>query len=388
MLIIRNEKFVKINEKIFLMGSSSNELYLNNIYQMGDITILGWLIDNFEEENSKKIELLQNDRLHIILYPDCLPLRKKAKLIKKHVKEAECLSLKFCFIDSFIACHYANRYKKKYVIESGTDAFKSTWYHGGSIKYKLGAIPYEMLTKYYHWKAENVIYVSKKYLQNKYRSTGNQIGCSDTVLMDVSDDILQNRIKRIELDKTKIVLGLIGAARAEYRGHDILIRTASALVDKGYDIEVRFLGSKKGKEKRSSLANSLKIQDKVYFDGYKDKKGVYEWIDNIDILVMPTLAETLGRAVIEAMSLGCPVIGSSETALSEQLGSDCIASARDIKAISLIIEHMILDREYMKYCAYENFYRAKKYNSNVTNKERKKFYDEFYMRIKAEKQEK
>lgn len=385
MLIIRNEKFIRIKDKIYLLGSSSNELYLNNIYQMGKITVLGWEIDNSGKEDSKRTELLQDERLEVILYPDCLSLKEKAKIIKKHVKEAECLSLKFCFIDSFIACHYANKYKKKYVIESGTDAFKSTWYHGGSIKYKLESIPYEILTKYYHLKAENIIYVSKNYLQNKYRSSGYQIGCSDAVLDNVSDNILHDRIKRIELNKQKVILGLIGAAKAEYRGHDILIKVASILIDKGFDIEVRFLGSKNGKEKRISVANALKIQDKIYFDGYKDKKGVFEWIDNIDILVMPTLAEAFGRAVIEAMSRGCPVIGSRETGLSEQLSSDCIVAARDVDAISLMIEHMILNREYMKYCAYENFYRAKKYNSDITNVERKKFYDEFYSRIKSVK---
>ena len=63
---------------------------------------------------------------------------------------------------------------------------------------------------------------------------------------------------------------------------------------------------------------------------------MFEWIDNLDILVMPTLAESLGRAVIEAMSRGCPVIGSIETALPEQIGSDCITYARNADSIAEI----------------------------------------------------
>ena len=39
---------------------------------------------------------------------------------------------------------------------------------------------------------------------------------------------------------------------------------------------------------------------------------------------------------------------------------------------------MILDNDYMKWCAYENYYRAKKYDSAVTNERRRRFYQTFY----------
>ena len=378
MLIIRNEKFIKGKDgKLYLVGSSSNDLYANNVYQMGQIEILGWEVEAKDGDYSKLTELDFTDKIKVHLYSEKLPIVKKIEVIKMHVKDAECLSLKFCFIDSFIACHYANKYNKKYVIESGTDAFKSTWYHGGSMIYKLIAIPYEMLTKYYHQKASYIIYVSKRFLQKKYKSSAKQIGCSDTVLLDVDEEILKERICRIESNK-RISLGLIGAAHVEYRGHDTLIEVASVLREKGYDIEIRFLGGEKNKEKRMDLAKKLGVEKLVFFDGYKDKKGVFEWIDNIDILVMPTLQETLGRAVIEAMSRGCPVIGSIETALPEQIGSDCITYARNADSIAEIAKHMIRDKDYMKYCALENFYRAKKYNSTVTNEMRKEFYNQFY----------
>lgn len=379
MLIIRNEKFIKGKDgKLYLVGSSSNDLYANNIYQMGSIDILGWEVENKDEDLSKLTELDYTDKIKVHLFSDKLPLVKKIEVIKKYVKDAECLSLKFCFIDSFIACHYANKYNKKYVIESGTDAFKSTWYHGGAMFYKLIAIPYELLTKYYHHKASYIIYVSKRFLQRKYKSSAKQIGCSDTVLLNVDEEILRKRICRIDSQK-RVSLGLIGASHVEYRGHDTLIEVASVLKAKGFDIEIRFLGGEKNKEKRIALAKRLGIERLVFFDGYKDKKGVFEWIDNIDILVMPTLQETLGRAVIEAMSRGCPVIGTVETALPEQIGSDCITYARNVDSIAGIIERMIEDKEYMKYCALENFYRAKKYNSTVTNEVRKQFYDQFYL---------
>lgn len=383
MLIVRNEKFVKSNNMIYIVGSSSNALYRNNAEQMGPISILGWQLREDEVDITKLEVLEDNPSIRVILHPNEAPFLEKVKMIREEVQKAEALSIKFCFVDSFIACHFSNRFKKPYVIESGTDA-SSSWYHGGSIKYKLITPPYQLITKYYHKKAKYIIYVSKHFLQKKYPSRATQIGCSDAVISPVDETVLMQRIERIERlsdlqGSHKIVLGLIGAASVAYRGHERLIKVAKILKDKGYEAEVRFLGNDKGKETHLKTALDLGISDSIFFDGYRTKQGVFEWIDNIDVLVMPTLQETLGRAVIEAMSRGCPVIGSLETALPEQIGSDCIVSAKDVDGIAQILEHMLLDNEYMQYCAYENYYRAKKYYSKVSNSMKKKFYDTFFI---------
>lgn len=375
MLIIRDEHFIKVNDKLYIQGSSSNELYLNNIIQMGEIEVLGWI--TVCSSNEGLTPLVDDKRLKVLELSNTLSFRDKVKSIKQIVKGTKCLSIKFCFVDSFIACHYANRYSKPYVIESGTSAFESSWYHGGSIKYKLIAFPYELITKYYHAKSKYIIYVSRRFLQKQYPSKAIQIGCPDVVLSDVGVDTLNKRLNRID-SMQKITLGLIGTTTAKFRGHDRLILIASNLIKNGVDVDVRFLGNDEGKYELSKLAKNEGILNNVFFDGYRNKQGVYDWIDEIDILVMPTIQETLGRAVIEAMSRACPVIGSSETALPEQLGSDCIVSAFDIEANTKIIENMIKDREYMKLCALENYYRAKKYSSSVTNLIKKNFYKKFY----------
>lgn len=380
MLIIREAKFAVKDGQIYLLGSASNDLFRNNLYQMGAVSILGWQVSNAGLDFSKLQPLEENDNLRVTLYPDGLPLIKKAKVIENVVKNADCLSLKFGLMDALIACHYARKYRVPYVIESASETWEALWYHGGSPKYKLLAFPMEWLIRRYHRKAKYILYVSQFYLQKKYPSKAVQAGCSDAVLHPVEESVLQRRIRKIEAlpaDRT-LTLGLIGAARVAYRGHDTLIRVMAKLRRAGYDVRVRFLGDDKGKESHIAVAEREGVAEYVSFDGYRTQEGVFEWIDGIDILVMPTLSETLGRAVIEAMSRGCPVIGSAETALPEQIGSDCIAPARDVSKISEIVEHMILDNDYMKWCAYENYYRAKKYDSAVTNERRRRFYQTFY----------
>ncbi len=380
MLIIRETHFLESDGKLYNVGSSNNELYHNNLYQMGDVTILAWRANPSDYDISKLKELNVSNRLKVHLYPSDLSFNEKVKIIKNEIKECDCVYVKMTLIEAYIGCHYALKYKKPFVIESGTYAWTSLIHHGGSIKYKLAAIPMELLAKYYHMRAKYIIYVSKNYLQERYPSKAKQIGCPDVVLDNVPKEVLDKRIERIKSknQSSHFILGLIGRTNAEYRGHDTLIEVAAKLIKKGYNIEVRFLGGGTSDEKRKQKARSLGIVDNVFFDGYMNHQDVLNWLDEIDILVMPTLAETLGRAIIEAMSRGCMVVGSKETAIGEQIGSDCIAPARDVEKISYIIEKMINNSDYSVLCSYENYYRAKKYCSEFSNEEKRNFYKRFY----------
>lgn len=378
-LIVRNERFIKYKGELYITGSSSNELYRNNHYQIGEIEYLSW-INYIDEGADFDVSQLGVKYVPIegvtIQEHDQKDDWKKISIIRECVRNCDAVVAKLTIKDAFFAVHYARKFHKPYVIESGGGAYLSLWYHGGW-KYKTIAIPLEILTRYYHRKSKYIAYVSLRYLQNMYPSKAKQIGCSDAVIMNTSEQVLMKRKVRIENHSGDWVLGLIGATHAEYRGHDKLIEAASILKSKGYSIQVRFAGGGKKNQERVDKARNVGIEDKVFFDGYLDKQGVYKWIDNIDVLVMPTKQETLGRAVIEAMSRGCPVVGSRETAISEQIGSDCLVLSSDIAGLVERVERIITSKKYNMACAYENFYRAKKYDSTVTNEIRKKFYDGF-----------
>ena len=170
---------------------------------------------------------------------------------------------------------------------------------------------------------------------------------------------------------------MIGANSVGYRGHDTLLKAVAKLRKDGTNCRVRFLGG--GNPSRwEKMSEDLGISDFVSFDGsLPHGVEVLNWIDDIDILVMPTRAESLGRAVIEAMSRGCPVLGTIETGIREQIGSDCLFHAGDCAAIVQKVEYMISDKSYMEYCAQENFYRSYKYSNAETDRIRNAFYKEF-----------
>lgn len=382
MLIVRGDFFVKRDNDFYFYGSGNNNLLAINSYCMGDIDFLCWYKDDPSIDVTKLEKFIPSPNINLLVYDKKLSFKEKKKIIKKEVKNHTYVSMKMPLKDALLACWYAIRYHKKFVLESAGSAFQSLWYHGG-LKYKLAAIPIEMLVKYYHRKAKYIVFVSKFNLQKSYKSKAYQIGCPDVVLDMPKEEVLQKRLSKIEENKNTYYVGLIGATQAEYRGHDILIKAIKILQDKNYDVHIRFLGGGTKDEKRKELATSLSVLDKVEFCGRLPHDKVLDWIDDIDILAMPTKVESLGRAIIEAMSRGCPVVGSKDTAVEEQIGSDCLIEATDYKGLASKIEYLINHKDYMKYCALENFYRSFKYENSITKETKKEFYDYFYSREKV-----
>ena len=377
MLVVRGDSFIIDNEKIYIVGSGSNRFYKLLVTVMGPYKMMAWTVDK-GNYNLEHLEVFDETMgVELIINSGKTSLFNKFNLIRKVVRNADCLSFKLPLPHSIIGCLWAILYNKKYVVESGGDLLTALWYHEG-IAYKLMAVPLDLIVRIEHRLAKHIIYVSKNFLQKKYLSKARQLGCSDAVIYITPESVLAKRIDKITNKRGCFRLGLIGATQAGYRGHDTLIKAASLLKDKGYDIKVSFLGGGTADDKRKKCAKKCNIGDRIEFCGRIKHDEVLSWIDNIDVLVMPTLQETLGRAVIEAMSRGCPVIGTYETALGEQIGSDCLVHARNVQEIANTIERIIKYKDYALMCARENFYRAMKYNIGLTYEFRKEFYDEFY----------
>ena len=125
MLIVRGDKFVKYEDKYYIVGSSSNLLYSNLIECMGPVSLMAWVVEEGQYDISKLEELNRRNDLDLIVNRDNISFLKKCKAIKGAIKDSDAVNLKLPLINSIIGCYYARKYKKPYVIESGGDAFAS-----------------------------------------------------------------------------------------------------------------------------------------------------------------------------------------------------------------------------------------------------------------------
>lgn len=115
------------------------------------------------------------------------------------------------------------------------------------------------------------------------------------------------------------VVGIV-ARLSDVKGHIYLIRAMKAVLEKIPGAELLIVGEGKIKEQLVKAAGNLGIQKNVIFMAQvNDTKEV---LSVMDVFVMPSLKEGLGLALMEAMALGLPVIGSAVGGIKSLIQND------------------------------------------------------------------
>jgi len=96
--------------------------------------------------------------------------------------------------------------------------------------------------------------------------------------------------------------------------------------------------------------------------GYVDadqRRGLYE---GASVLVLPSLDEGFGLPVLEAMTLGVPVVVSNRGSLPEVVGdAGAIVDANDPQALADAIERVLRDEAYASACVSKGLARSREY---------------------------
>ncbi|MDI9609378.1 MAG: glycosyltransferase family 4 protein [Candidatus Verstraetearchaeota archaeon] len=99
------------------------------------------------------------------------------------------------------------------------------------------------------------------------------------------------------------------------KGPHLLVEAASLLKDK--DLRVIIIGDGAMRPYLEGLARKLNVSEKVTFLGHVDDETLLSIYEEASVLVIPSLYEPFGIVVLEAMSLGIPVIVSNTGGLDE-----------------------------------------------------------------------
>jgi glycosyltransferase involved in cell wall biosynthesis len=94
----------------------------------------------------------------------------------------------------------------------------------------------------------------------------------------------------------------------EVRDHATLIRALPRLVEQVPTLDVVFLGEGDQEPKLRRLIRELGLEGNVHLLG--TRLDAVEIMAASDVFVQPTFYEGMSIAVLDAMSLGCPVVGS------------------------------------------------------------------------------
>jgi len=159
-----------------------------------------------------------------------------------------------------------------------------------------------------------------------------------------------------------------------YKGIDTGIEAIERLVAMGNDVELRVLGDGNVRP-YAELARSLGVSDRVNFDGTLPAgEPVFLWLDKIDIYIQPSLQEGLPRALIEAMSRGCPAAGAATGGIPELLPEEFVFKPRASDQLAKILDRMINSASIRAKASWRNYERAQDYRSDILNARRRKFF--------------
>lgn len=250
--------------------------------------------------------------------------------------------------------------------------------HHGSLKGRIYApISYRNLKSVVR-RCQWVSYVTQEFLQSRYPAApgATTVACSNVSIPTPEQQILDKRLKRIELAERPLTFGTIGSLHTRYKGVQDAIAALGAVKSQLPPFRYKVLGGGDPAPWRD-LAARHGLADEVIFEGTLPSGGpVHEWLDNLDVYFHPSLTEGLPRAVVEAMSRGAPIIASSVGGTPELLPSECMHKPGDVGVLkSLILQSVSAD--WQRKQAQANWERAHEYAKPILEKKRERFWIAF-----------
>lgn len=262
---------------------------------------------------------------------------------------------------------------KPYLMESAGCAWDEYWNH--SFYGKLIAPFMEYKVKRNVRNASHVIYVTEKWLQNRYPTKGVSTNASNVILEKVDDNVLQKRLCKIATRNgcQPITLGTTAGINNKVKGQQFVIEAMFFLKDE-LDMRYELVGGGDNTYLKAQ-AEKYGVADKVVFKGQLTHDEVLQWLDTIDIYIQPSMQEGLPRALIEAMSRACPSIGSTTAGIPELLEEDAIFERGKVTSLVETLKNYI--KTDFQYKAKRNFEKSKEYEIEKLNVRREKIYEQY-----------
>ena len=384
-------KVVYANDARFIVGNGE-EIYTEHRftyelwkrYQFEQVIVAARMIEMSPQKQIERLDKASGSGIYFEKIPNIHSLvdrLRNTRYVKQKISDlldnSDALIARLPSEIGFVAVEVALKLKKPWAIEVVGHIWDSYWNYG-TINGKLYA-PFSMLKmRSIVKKAPFAIYVTESYLQQSFPSSGITASASNVEIPQVSEDVLVKRKRKIVETCSSITIGLIGALYAKYKGIDTAIDAIKILKEK-VTIEIKLMVLGGGDPKPWQLkADSVGLSKHIEFCGtVPSGNAVSEWLDMIDLYIQPSLTEGLPRSLIEAMSRGCPSIGSTAGGIPELLESNLLHKPKDAEQLARLLYNFIQNKDLQLQQAIRNFQFAKRYNKELLDNKRHQFWKQF-----------
>lgn len=373
-LFVFDHKYPKDNEGTYYYSSGFDQDFFSRYLQIFDrfdifgrsvIINKGTAIPIDSNKLPTKITTIASNKNLLVAYG----------LLKNDILSHDTVICRMPSLFGTLAIIICKKYKIPYIVEIVActyDALKNS----PSWQRRLLAGPAELIYREVLKDNPYNIYVTKKFLQEKYPSSGTHIVCSNVTLNEVNKTVLEKRMDKLSRfnKRGKIIIGTTSTLNVDFKGQKYVIQALPRLLEAGYDIEYQMVGDGDGTW-LMDIATKLCIQDNVKIIGRLNHDDVFKWLDDIDVYVHPSCQEGLSRAIIEAMSRACPIVACDTGGIHELIEESFIVAKKDVEGIGNALLRVLLSD--MSSIAALNFENSKEYVKSVLYKRREEYYHIF-----------
>jgi glycosyltransferase involved in cell wall biosynthesis len=149
--------------------------------------------------------------------------------------------------------------------------------------------------------------------------------------------------RSLGLNTNGLVVGTIGWL-LPIKGPIYLLRAMAEVWQSHPDTQLVYVGKGDLEEEVKAEAYRAGVFDKVNFLGWRD--DIPEIMQFLDIFVLPSLNEGMGRVLVEAMASGKPIVASSVGGIPDlvkQGHNEFLVAPGDVNGLSLAIKKLIED---------------------------------------------
>ena len=377
LLFVHDHPFFTLNNTVFSGGGLPATTWTNYLMNFDNIIVFGRNSNSLKDKKiissgseNVKFNLTKNYSSFIKLL---LNHKKIINELSKLIAEADIVLVRLPSVLGIITAFLAFKLNKKIWVEIVGNADEAMMSHG-SIKGKILAPIFHKLMKYVVGKAIYTTYVTENKLQKDYPHNKNSITVS------ISNVIIKTALEESQIDSLRFTsnhlkIALIGGFDARYKGQDILLKAIGLLPEHiKNNIQLYFVGVGDFKWV-TSLANELNLQSCIKFIGSKESGSpIFELLKEMSLYIQPSFTEGMPRALLEAMSMGCPVMGSIVGGIPDVVSKDLLHQKGDYKTIAKQIERLYFNREILKKESFRSIRVVRPYLKNNLDAKRKIFY--------------
>ncbi len=151
--------------------------------------------------------------------------------------------------------------------------------------------------------------------------------------------------EKLKIGPGEKVVGFVGRLEA-IKGADFFVQAAGLCLKNSANVKFILVGEGSKRRKLEEKVNSEGLKEQIIFVGWQE--DVASIMGILDILVLPSLNEAVGIVLLEAQSLGVPVIASNVGGIPEMVNpeaSGILVPPAEPEILALAISQLLADSQ-------------------------------------------